>query len=60
MVRSRRHLWDDAAKRCMDRRLARYAFGKHLAAATHECDRTLVAARFNRQQQSLTHDRSAP
>jgi hypothetical protein len=60
MVSTRRHLWDHAAERCVDRRLARHTFREYLTTAAHEGDRTLVAARFNRQEQSLTHGQSAP
>jgi hypothetical protein len=48
MVGARRHLWNHAAKWCMDRRLARNAFGEHLTPAAYECHRTLIAARLNR------------
>jgi hypothetical protein len=44
MVGARRHLWDDAAKWRMDRRLARYALSEHFATAAHKGDRALVAA----------------
>jgi hypothetical protein len=50
MVRARRNLWNHAAERCMDRRLARHTFSEHLTATTHKGDRALVTARFNRQQ----------
>jgi hypothetical protein len=60
MVSTRRHLWDHAAERCMDRRLARHTFREYLTTAAHEGDRTLVAARFNGQEQPLTHGQGAP
>jgi hypothetical protein len=43
MVGSRSHLRDDASERRMHRCLTRNTFGKHLTAAAHERDRTLIA-----------------
>jgi hypothetical protein len=60
MVGARRYLWNDTAKRRMDRRLARDAFSEHFATAAHKGNGTLIAARFNRQQQPLTHEQHAP